>query len=83
MTKNMTRTEAIEKLNNLAQSLPENRLELLVQISNSWKNPTTFYSLLSNDRKEKIEEAILRAQRGESKYFKNIIDKLRKITKKD
>jgi hypothetical protein len=60
----MTRTDAIAEINATLETLPDERLEMLAELAQSWTRPTVFSSL-SDTEKAEIDAALDELDRGE------------------
>jgi putative addiction module component (TIGR02574 family) len=60
----MTRTDAIAEINATLERLPDERVEMLAQLAQSWARPTV-YSSLSDAEKAEIDAALDELDRGE------------------
>ncbi len=60
----MTRTEAIDRIKAKLDELPDERIEVLAELTEAWSKPTV-YSTLSDAEKAEIDAALDRLDRGE------------------
>ena len=60
----MSRNQTIDKINATLERLPDERLETLAEIAESWTQPTV-YSSLGDDERAEIEAGLNELDRGD------------------
>lgn len=60
----MTRTEAIDQIKATLDQLPDERLETLAELAQTWTRPTV-YSTLSDAERAEVDAALDELDRGE------------------
>jgi hypothetical protein len=67
----MTRTQAIDLIKSKLDQLPDERIEMLAEMTQAWTEPTV-YSTLCDAEKKKIDDAIDRLDRGEGVPWEDV-----------